>query len=65
MQKEVPSAGTPAAGDAEAFLASELGALLMVAGLHGIAGDPAKLKHESGPEPSSIQTLRLAAYSWA
>jgi len=40
---------------------SGLGSLLMVAGLHGIAADEAKLKHEFGDEPFSVEKLLLAA----
>jgi subfamily B ATP-binding cassette protein HlyB/CyaB len=35
----------------------------MMAGLHGIAADEGKLKHEFGGEPFSIQTVLLAAHS--
>ena len=40
---------------------SGLGSLLMIAGLHGIAADEAKLKHEFGNEPFSVEKLLLAA----
>lgn len=42
---------------------SGLGSLLMIAMLHGIAADEAKLKHEFGNEPLSVDTLLLAAQS--
>jgi subfamily B ATP-binding cassette protein HlyB/CyaB len=42
---------------------SGLGALLMMAGLHGIAADEGKLRHEFGAEPFSSPTLLLAAQS--
>ncbi len=40
-----------------------LGSLLMIAGLHGIAADEAKLKHEFGDEPFTVEKLLLAAQS--
>ncbi len=40
---------------------SGLGSLLMIAGLHGIAADEAKLKHEFGNEPFTVEKLLLAA----
>jgi subfamily B ATP-binding cassette protein HlyB/CyaB len=42
---------------------SGLSSLLMIAGLHGIAADEAKLKHEFGSEAFSAQTMLLAAQS--
>lgn len=40
-----------------------LGSLLMIAGLHGIAADEAKLKHEFDDEPFTVEKLLLAAQS--
>ena len=40
---------------------SGLNSLLMMAGLHGIAADEAKLKHELGAEPFSAEKVLLAA----
>ncbi|MBY0579096.1 MAG: type I secretion system permease/ATPase [Burkholderiales bacterium] len=40
---------------------SGLSSLLMIAGLHGIAADKAKLKHELGDEPFSVEKVLLAA----
>ena len=42
---------------------SGLSALLMMAELHGIAADEAKLKHEFGNEAFSVQKILLAAQS--
>lgn len=42
---------------------SGLGSLMMIAMLHGIAADEAKLKHEFGNEPFSVDTVLLAAQS--
>jgi len=42
---------------------SGLGCLLMMAGLHGISVDPAKLIHEFGRDPFTANTLLLAAQS--
>jgi subfamily B ATP-binding cassette protein HlyB/CyaB len=42
---------------------SGLSSLMMMAGLHGIAADEAKLKHEFGSEAFSAQTMLLAAQS--
>jgi ATP-binding cassette, subfamily B, bacterial HlyB/CyaB len=42
---------------------SGLGSLLIMAELHGIAAEEAKLKHEFGSEPFSIDKLLLAAQS--
>ena len=40
---------------------SGLGALIMMCVLHGIAADPAQLRHEHGSQPFSVQTILLAA----
>ena len=40
---------------------SGLMCLIMMAGLHGIAADPAQLKHAHGQEPFGVQTVLLAA----
>lgn len=40
---------------------SGLSSLLMMAGLHGIAADEARLKHELGAEPFSVEKVLLAA----
>jgi ATP-binding cassette, subfamily B, bacterial HlyB/CyaB len=42
---------------------SGLLALMMMAGLHGIAADDAKLQHEFGVAPFNVQTFLLAAKS--
>jgi subfamily B ATP-binding cassette protein HlyB/CyaB len=42
---------------------SGLTALVMMAGLHGIVADEAKLRHEFGAEAFTVQTLLLAAKS--
>ena len=49
------SSGNPASGD------SGLVALLMVARIHGIAADPAQLRHRYGAEPFSVETILRAA----
>jgi subfamily B ATP-binding cassette protein HlyB/CyaB len=42
---------------------SGLSSLLMIAYLHGITADEAKLKHEFGDEPFSVDKLLLASHS--
>ena len=44
---------------------SGLHSLLLMASLHGIAADEARLRHAFGAEPFSAQTLLLAAKSLA
>lgn len=44
-------------------LDSGLASLLIIAGLHGIAADEAKLRHEFGGEPFSAERVLLAAQS--
>lgn len=40
---------------------SGLSSLLMMASFHGIATDDARLKHEFGEEPFSVEKILLAA----
>lgn len=42
---------------------SGLGSLIMMAGMHGIAADAAKIQHELGDGPLSVERILLAAQS--
>ena len=48
-------------GEAGVINDTGLVCLLMMAGLHGIAADPAQLQHSHGQEPFSVHTVLLAA----
>lgn len=55
-----PSSNAAAAPDGAAH-DTGLTCLLMMAGLHGVAAEPAQLRHQHGHEPFTAQTVLLAA----